>query len=507
MLRAGELPAFARLLGGGNGGSFSHAHLDESFLSTLPSSTMVAWVTALTGVGPARHGVAGNEFFIRETRQLVAPVPVSIADSTPLLACFTEDYIDGFRLAPSVWEQMRVHDPDVLVWVAMQHFHAGADRLLLTDRAVIAKGFEAFIEDAVAKHVEQRESRAVYEKLDSEIVDVVIHRLRENPLPDVLTVYLSGTDSYAHVAEEGPDPARRAYLREVVDPLLAKLGDRLRERGALDNRWVVVTSDHGHTEVLHDDVHALSMRGDDDPPALLAKAGFRVRPFTLEVPDDADFQAVLAYQGAMAYVYLADRSTCSAAGQPCDWTRPPRYREEVLRVAEAFHRNNRDGSLVPGLRGTLDMVLVRRPRPVAEDDLPFEVYVGQGRTLSVAAYLRAHPHPTYVDVEGRLRDLAVGPHGERAGDVLLVAHNGDQPQPAGRFYFAGRYRSWHGSPSRKDSEIPLIVAHPKVATGAIGTLVRNALALTPRQQRLTPLLLRLREPDSTGTTMAPRSPR
>ena len=78
MLRAGELPAFARAARGGDGGGFSHAHLDESFLSTLPSSTMVAWVTALTGVGPARHGVAGNEFFIRETRQLVAPVPVSI---------------------------------------------------------------------------------------------------------------------------------------------------------------------------------------------------------------------------------------------------------------------------------------------------------------------------------------------------------------------------------------------------------------------------------------------
>jgi hypothetical protein len=501
MLRDGELPKLAALLGG-EGGRFPHAHLDTTFLATMPSSTMVAWVTALTGVPPAQHGIAGNEFFIRERRELVAPVPVSIETSEPVLACFTDDYIDGFRLAPSVYERMRAVDPDVLVWVAMQQFHAGADRLLLTDRAVIAKGFEAFIEDTARKTLDDEKSRALYERVDRDIVGVVTHALEDGPVPDVLTVYLSGTDSYAHVADRGPDPARREYLSEVVDPLVGQLGDALRARGALDDRWVVVTSDHGHTEVLHDDAHALSMKGVDDPPAVLAKAGFRVRPFELDVGEDADFDSVLAYQGALAYVYVADRSTCRAAGQACDWARPPRYREDVLAVAEAFHRNDRDGALVPAMRGALDMVLVRRPRPVAADDLAFEVYLGHGRTSPVEAYLRAHPHPTYVDLPARLRDLGVGPHGERAGDVLLLAHNGDRTRPEDRYYFAGVYRSWHGSPSRKDSEIPLIVAHPKVTTGAIDVLVRRVLAPAPRQQRLTDLLLRLREPDSTGTTMA-----
>ena len=496
MLRRGELPALAGLLGG-DGGRFPHTYFDRSFLSTLPSSTMVDWVTALTGVPPARHGIAGNEFFIRERREFVAPVPVSIEDSTPVLACYTDDYIDNQRLAPSVWERMRERDPNVLVWVAMQHFHAGADRLLLTDRAVIVKAFDAFIEEEVAK-LRQEESRAVYEKLDTEIIDVVTKELREGLVPDVLSVYLSGTDSYAHVAEKGPDAARREYLLEVVDPLLARLADRLRELHALDDRWVVLTSDHGHTEVLHDDAHALSMKGDHEPPALLQKAGFRVRPFELEGPPDADFQAVLAYQGAMAYVYVADRSTCATPGAACDWTRPPRYDEDVLAVAEAFHRNNHDGQLVPALRGTLDLVLVRRPRPVAEDDLPFEVYVGRGRSQPIAAYLRAHPHPTYVEVEQRLRDLAVGPHGERAGDVILVAHNGDRATPEGRYYFASRYRSWHGSPSRQDSEIPLIVAHPGWDGDTIGTLVRKTLGRRPAQQGLTDVLMMLREQPQRG---------
>jgi predicted AlkP superfamily pyrophosphatase or phosphodiesterase len=507
MLRDGELPKFAALLGGDGGGRFPHAHLDRTYLSTMPSSTMVDWVTALTGVPPAVHGIAGNEFFIREKREFVAPVPVSIEDKEPVLACYTDDYIDGYRLAPSVWERMRATDPDVLVWVAMQHFHPGSDKLLLTDRNVIAKAFEAFMEQELAEKVQEEDSRAAYEKLDEEIVDVVTDELREGPLPDVLSVYLSGADSYAHVAKKGPDAARREYLREVMDPLIGKLTDRLRERGALENRGVVITADHGHTEVRHDDVHALSMTGDHEPPALLRQAGFRVRPFQWKVPADADFQAVLAYQGALAYVYLADRSTCAVPGTSCDWTRPPRYAADVMAAADAFWRNDRDGSLVPKMRGTLDMVLVRRPRPVAEDDLPFEVYVGKGRTQSVEAYLRAHPHPTYVDLPARLRDLAVGPHGERAGDVLLLAHNGDVRSPDARYYFASFYHSWHGSPSRRDSEIPLVVAHPGLDAESIERVVRRALGPRPAQQGLTDVLLTLRDAGSTGgATVAARRP-
>ena len=50
----------------------------------------------------------------------------------------------------------------------------------------------------------------------------------------MLTVYLSGTDLYAHIAKEGPDAARSSYLEEIVDPALAKLVDvRRRKREKL----------------------------------------------------------------------------------------------------------------------------------------------------------------------------------------------------------------------------------------------------------------------------------
>ena len=159
----------------------------------------------------------------------------------------------------------------------------------------------------------------------------------------------------------------------------------------------------------------------------------------------------------------------------CPWQLPPRYAEDVLPVADAYFRASRDGALVPAMKGTLDMVLVREPRPVAEIDLPFEVYVGDGRTEPVASYLAAHPHPTYEAFEERLRDLAVGHHGERAGDVLLVAHDGDVADPRLRYYFSKAYHSWHGSASRADSDVPLIVANRGHRAEDIGPWVRGVL--------------------------------
>jgi hypothetical protein len=103
-----------------------------------------------------------------------------------------------------------------------------------------------------------------------------------------------------------------------------------------------------------------------------------------------------------------------------------------------------------------------------------------------------------------LHELAVGPHGERAGDVLLLAHNGDRERPEDRYYFATPYHSWHGSPSREDSRIPLIVAHPKKSTAQLKALVSAQLGAQPRAQDVGRLLLGLR---SRSTSSKPKTAR
>jgi hypothetical protein len=481
MLRAGELPNLSALLGGDH---LAHAYFDDTFLSTLPSTTMAAWVSALTGTTPAEHGVSGNEYFVRETRTFECPAPVSFQDLEPTLAMFDDSYLDKLYAMPSVYERMRAKDRDILIWVAMSPIYRGADELLFTRREnlvpAIVDSFGATLQIPAA-------IRHRFETLDIGAIDAVTDQLAKGPLPDVLTLYLPGADLYAHIAEEGPDVARRTYLREVVDPPLAKLVRRLRARGQLDRLWVIVAADHGHTAVMHDATHALGAAS--HPPDVLRAAGFRVRPFAQNVAEADPFSAVLAYGGAMAYVYLANRSLCPGDHDRCPWEQPPRYREDVLAAADAFYRANLNGAM----RGTLDMVLARVPKPVAEVDGPFEVYIGDGKTVPIDAYLAEHPHRAYIRFAERMDDLAVGPHGERAGDVVLIARNGNEARRENRFYFARPYQSWHGSPSRRDSEVPLIVANRHHDAATIGKWVRAQLGARPFSQRLTDLMIGLRD--------------
>jgi hypothetical protein len=211
------------------------------------------------------------------------------------------------------------------------------------------------------------------------------------------------------------------------------------------------------------------------------------------VSDKDSFSAVFAYGGAMAYLYLADRSTCPGRKDRCDWRKPPRYREDVLAAAEALYQNNLDGKLAPGMRGKLDMIFVREPKPYAEIDLPFQVYVGAGRTSSIEDYLREVPHPTYVALAERMEELAAGRYGERAGDILLLAHEGDRALPEQRYYFSKPLRSWHGSPSKLDSEIPLIVAHRDHDAASIRAWVAPILGDRPFQRKITDIMLKIRE--------------
>jgi len=490
MIHAGELPHVAELLGGDE-----HAYYDHSFLSTMPSTTMDAWVAAMTGRPPADTGVAGNEYFIRERRQFACPATISFDDPDTTLSVYTDHYLDKLVEVPTVYELMRNREPHIQIWVAMNHLFRGADRMLLAKRTALVKAFEGFVSKEIDE-LNAKPSPALFETLDTAAVDVVIDHLNKDPLPDVLTLYLSGTDLYTHQAAEGPDEARRMYLKQVVDTQIGRVVEVLRAKGRLDREWVIVVADHGHTQVVHDKQHALGVAGlDAGPPTLLRQAGFRIRPLKQNVDQSDPFSAVLAYGGATAYVYLADRSTCPGPKDVCRWDQMPRYAEDVLPAAEAFYRANKDGTGYPGMKNTLDMVLVRRPRPYAEIDRPFEVYVGGGKTEPLEDYLKEHPHPTYIDTVERLHDLAVGVHGERAGDIMLLARFGEVDKPEDRYYFAHLYRSWHGSPSRADSEIPLIVANHEHRTDEIGRYVKHVLGTRPFLQKLTDLMMGLRASD------------
>lgn len=484
-LAAGRLSQLRRLTGADRGdGLFEHGYAASGVLSILPSTTMAAWASIFTGQPPSRTGVPGNEWFVREERRFYAPGPVSVDEHAHSLALYSEGLLGRVLRTATLFELA-----DVRAHVALSPVSRGADLLTvpaLGDVVDLFGKLAAGIPDDDDEDDDEIE-RAGYETMDKNSAERLVEAMNAHGVPDLQVLYMPGIDLYTHLAHSPLDKLQQ-YLAEVVDPTLRLVLDAYEAHGALDETYVVVVSDHGHTPVLAHERQALQTGHEGEPPQVLEQIGFRVRPFVLELDDDQeDYQAVLAYQGAIAYVYLADRSTCPRAGDRCDWTRPPRLQEDVIPVLQAFASSNGTGAPIADLEGTLDLVLSREPRPVTEPALPFRVWNGE-RLVAIGEHLRRHPRPDLLRFEARMAELGAGPYGHRAGDVLLLARSGGNRPIEERYYFSRKYRSWHGSPEAQDSVVPLLVARAGVAGNAIRDQVERVLTANRSQLAVTPLI-------------------
>jgi hypothetical protein len=485
---SGAMRRVAALLGESRGPDlYAHGYAVPGALSVLPSTTMAAWTSLFTGEPAGRTGVPGNEWFAREEVRFYAPVPVSVSGMEHLARVYTDQLMDSVVAVPTLFERAGVRS-----YVSVGGVHRGADLLTLPDPAQYVDLMEGWVR-GLSDDDEPAEAGA-YAALDSTSVASLAASIEAHGLADLQVVYLPGADLYTHVAAD-PLADQQRYLAEVVDPAVARLLDLYDARGALDETWVVFVSDHGHTPVVDDERHALG-DGPGGPTDVLERIGFRMRPPELETDAD-DFQGVVAYQGGMAYVYLADRSTCPEPGDRCDWNRPPRLSEDVLPVADAFFRASREGAVAPQMAGSLEMVLARSPQPVGREALPFQVWTG-ARLEPLGEHLRRLPRPELLELERRLEGLATGPHGHRAGDVLLMARTGAHLPLAERFYFSGRYHSWHGSPTAADSRIPIVVARRGADGAAVQARVRAAAGEAPSQLDIVRLVLGLLGVDGEG---------
>ncbi|HEU4456554.1 MAG TPA: alkaline phosphatase family protein [Longimicrobium sp.] len=483
VIRGGRARSLAALVGApaGEAGVYAHAYAAPGVLSILPSTTYATWTSLFTGEPAARTGVPGNEWFAREEDRFYSPGLVTVSALGDALRVYTDGLMGQVTRVPTLYERAGVRS-----YVSLAGLHRGADLVTVPAPAalgdVLVEGVEALSEGDV--------EREVYEELDATAVGSLLATIEKRGVADLQVVYFPGVDLWTHVA---PDPLadERRYIEEVIDRAVGDILGAYRRRGALEGTYVLFVADHGQTPVLNDDRHSLGTDGDDEPPALLRKLGFRVRPFELEIAEEErDHQAVVAYQGGFAYVYLADRSGCPAKGDRCDWRRPPRFAEDVIPVARAFHEASRTGAGVPELRGAIDLVFAREPRPVGQETAPFQVWDGN-RLVPIRDYLAANPRPELLRLEERLRDLAVGPYGHHAGDVLLMARNGMHLPIGQRFYFSEVYHSWHGTATDQDSRIPLVVALPGGDGRAIREAVRRAVGERPTQLSITPLVLSL----------------
>jgi len=482
-IRSGKVNRLKEFLGAeGMNGVFEHGYSVPDTISILPSTTVAAWSSVFTGQPPAYTGVTGNEWFVREQMQFYAPAPVSIADTSDTQKMITEDLVGKMLQVPTLYELVGLHSN-----VSLSQVYRGATVYTTLEPSAIVDMTAAFLKGVVGAQSIRRE---IYANIDQDSVTKLIAEISDKGLPDLQVVYFPGIDLYTHLA---PDPLTQQleYLETVTDPSIGRVFDTYEKLGALNDTYVILIADHGHTPVLNDAQHALGTTDENTPTALIARTGFRLRPLLLIPPaDQQDYQAVVAYQGAMAFIYLADRSTCASIGSRCAWSQPPRFRQDVRPILRAFYKVNQSGRPIPQLQRTLDLIFSREPAPLGSNALPFKVFDGT-KLIPIPEYLAKHPRPDLIDLDQRMQWLGSGPYGNRAGDIVLLARSGLNRSIEERYYFSGPYHSWHGSPSEQDSHIPFIVARKADSGATLRALVAEVVRDAPSQLKLVPLVRKL----------------
>ena len=481
-IKSPHMPAISGVLGKDEGnGLFEHAYAAPEALSILPSSTIADWASIFSGSVPAWDGVAGDEWFTRETATFYAPVPVSVTDVTDNTKLVTDDLVGEQLHAATLYEQLGVRS-----YVSMLSVHRGATYFTTVGPDSLSDLFSHLVRGTLKG---QEPERSLSATLDRASTTRVIETIEQHGIPDLLVVYHPGIDIFTHEAED-PLNSQVRYLEHVTDPAVGEVLDEYRKHNALDNTYIIFIADHAHIPTIKDDKHRLGPDDDDPPVKAVAKAGFRVRRASLLLGNsDKDFQAALAYQGSMAYVYLADRTTCPKDGNKCDWKKPPRFEEDVIPVLKSLYRSNQKGRPIARLKGTLDLIFSRQPMPSGTNALPFEVFDGD-HLIPIRDYLSEHPRPDLPKLEERMRWLAAGRYGNRAGDILLLPKACMNVPIESRYYFAGMtHYSWHGSACEQDGHIPFILAQVKGSGQKMQSIMKEFGGANPSERDMTPMVV------------------
>jgi hypothetical protein len=465
-------------------GVFEHGYSTPGVLSVLPSSTVADWAATFTGKPPAQNGVAGDEWFDRQHRRFYAPVPITVTDTTDFSRMLDDDLVGKQLKVPTLYEQLKRRS-----YVSMLMVYRGAT--LFT--TVPPTTFAGIVGELVGgKLIGETALEAISKSLDLASTTKLLQAIDEHGLARLQVVYFPGIDLFTHAS---PDPlkAQVGYLEDYTDQAVGQVLEAYRKLNALSNTYVIFVSDHGHTPTLNDDRHRLDPDDQGSPFGILKAAGFRVRKASLTVSkSEEDYQAVIASQGFMAYVYLADRSTCQAAGQACDWSRPPRFRQDTMSAVRALYAENQRGLPIPQDKRTIDLIFARRPSEQGDEGEPFKVFDGK-ELVPMHRYLERNPRPDLADLEERMKWLGDGPYGGRAGDIVILAKASSIIPIQDRYYFAATmHYSWHGSPDMSDSNVPLILALDGGSGAVMQDIVKNVThGETLSEMDVTPLVLAL----------------
>src|SRR5260370_6570637 len=230
-----------------------------------------------------------------------APAPVSVDETDDTYTAVTDDLVGKALQTPSLFKQAGVKSA-----VSLNYVYRSADYFTTVDPTSMVGIMGEFVKGAVGGHDDKQN---IYVKLDRDSGPKLLGSIEDHGMPKLQVVYFPGIDLYTHVADGDPLKEEVGYIERITDPLVGQVLDAYKSYGVLDQTYIVVIADHGHTPVLRDPQHALGAEPDNGPAAVVKAAGFRQRKFGLTPgADEQEYQSAMAYQGAISYIYLAGRS-------------------------------------------------------------------------------------------------------------------------------------------------------------------------------------------------------
>ncbi len=473
--------------------------------SAFPSYTFPNQVTIATGRWPggARgHGIMGNEFFDPTTK---------IRGNTPPTAPADVREYDAGTYAHMAPHAGYVYAPPGLVNVdirggTLYEALTAAGKSSFVSFHMVTKGATGYFWPLPQDYVNYLvvagdEGSGEYDRAatDAAVLEIKSRAALGLPPRDHLTLYLSGLDHTGHT--ETGTAGFQQYLREKVDPQVARVRDALAEAGLLDRVVWIYSADHGHTDMNKDDFVNLAKPEVRDGILEAISCGAsacysaayepRENAAVLGVPGaDAtreNWDLVMLHNGGAAFLHLSDR----AAPAYARWNSSPSLDRDVL----PFVRGLAAEALKPSspLYGTMDDVLVKW---CPWGSCAYYVYRPVMGSLSPLGVL----NPAYYRAIERLATFV----DERSPDVVLLPNylkddswppRGHYLNPAGalvdnRTWFYDRQieHSTHGSLYGSDSRPVLQIGSAGDALGFRGARVIDE---SPRNVDVAPTIARL----------------
>jgi hypothetical protein len=252
---APELPAVRRLLA--RGCAFRGGAIAE-----FPSVTLVNHTSALTGVGPGRHGIVHNAFYDRALGRQVVPNSSDTWHSA--MQWLRPGVTTVFERLPAGTTSACVNEP-----VDVGATYSTFARIRDAGPGNLSAHLSSAADDphATQQHVAANADYAWGTQVDAAGLDQVLSLWREDAPPRLTWWNTTLTDSGHHAGGPGSDIAR-ASLRDA-DRRLGVWLDLVEERGLLDDTLILLTADHGS------ELSDPACTGDWDEALRRAKVPFR----------------------------------------------------------------------------------------------------------------------------------------------------------------------------------------------------------------------------------------